>query len=360
MNDISLPSSARWLWGLVAAVLAALVWWHAAILLPFVVSLILAYVLRPAVDALTARRCPRALAASLCLLGVVLAGVVVFVLLVPIVSQLAPMLRTQLPDLLVGWWLQIAPHLVQLGLPVPTSLNEVKAELMDLLHNHGAAWGATLWESLVVGGGNLMNLLGLALLIPMLAFYWLIDWERVMPPLRDLVPHRWRAAVSGFMDEADDLLGQYLRGQLWVMLILAAYYSVGLMLFGFDLALPIGVFTGLAVCIPYLGFGLGMVLALLAGVLQFTAAGDNLWVPLIGVAVVYGAGQLIESFFLTPRLVGERIGLHPLGVIFALMVFGQWLGLWGLLVALPCAALVTVLGRRLLQAYRQGAFFLTE
>ncbi len=359
MNPIR-SSPSRWLWGLLAAVVAGLIWWHAAVVLPFVVSLILAYVLRPAVDALAKRRIPRALAAMLCLLAVMLAGVIVFVLLVPIVSKLAPMLRAQLPDLLVGWWLQIAPPLAKLGLPVPVSLAEVQTQLMDLLHNHGAEWGATLWQSLVIGGGNLMNLVGLALLIPMLAFYWLIDWDRMMPPLRELIPLRWRAGFTRFMDEADSLMGQYLRGQLWVMLILAAYYSLGLLLFGFELALPIGVFTGLAVCIPYLGFGLGMVLAVLAGVLQFTAAGESLWLPLIGVGVVYCAGQVLESFFLTPRLVGERIGLHPLGVILALMLFGQWLGLMGLLIALPCAALATVLGRHLLNAYRRGAFFLTE
>ena len=360
MNPISHTSSSRWLWGALAVLAAALIWWHATVLAPFLISLILAYVLRPAVDALEKRRLPRSLAAAACLLAVILAGAVVCVLLVPIVSKLAPMLKAQLPDLLVGWWLQIAPHLAQLGLPVPVSLDAVKTQFIDLLHNHGAAWGATLWQSLLIGGGNLVNVVGLGLLIPMLAFYWLIDWDRMMPPLRDLVPRRWQAGVFGFLSEADEIMGQYLRGQLWVMLILAGFYSLGLLLFGFELALPIGVFTGLAVCIPYLGFGLGLVLAVLAGVLQFTAAGAGLWQPLIGVAVVYGVGQVIESFYLTPRLVGERIGLHPLGVILALMLFGQWLGLLGLLIALPCAALVTLLGRRLLQGYRNGAFFLTE
>ena len=181
-------SPSRWLWGLLAAVLAGLIWWHATILLPFVVSIILAYVLRPAVQALEKRRCPRALAAMACLFGVVLAGVIVFVLLVPIVSKLAPMLREQLPDLIAGWWLQIAPPLVKLGLPVPVSLAEVKTELMELLQSHGAEWGATVWQSLVIGGGNLASLVGLGLLIPMLAFYWLIDWDRMMPPLRELRP----------------------------------------------------------------------------------------------------------------------------------------------------------------------------
>jgi len=118
------------------------------------------------------------------------------------------------------------------------------------------------------------------------------------------------------------------------------------------------VFTGLAVCIPYLGFGLGLVLALVAGLLQFAAADAGLMQPLLAVALVYGFGQVLESFLLTPRLVGERIGLHPLGVIFSLMLFGQWLGFWGILIALPCAACLTVLGRQLLLRWRGSPAFL--
>jgi predicted PurR-regulated permease PerM len=176
---------------------------------------------------------------------------------------------------------------------------------------------------------------------------------------RDLVPLPWRSGVDGFLAEADEMLGHYLRGQILVMLILAAYYSVALMLFGFDLALPIGVFTGLAVFIPYLGFGLGLVLALLAGVLQFSAdPSGGLWWPVMAVAVVYGLGQLIESMLLTPRLVGERIGLHPAGVIFVLMLFGQWLGFVGVLMALPVSALLMVVLRRGVQRYRRSRLYL--
>ena len=142
------------------------------------------------------------------------------------------------------------------------------------------------------------------------------------------------------------MLGQYLRGQLLVMLILAAFYSIGLALFRFDLALPVGVFTGLAIFIPYLGFGLGLVLALLAGLLQFAS-----WYGVIAVAVVFGIGQLVESLFLTRRLVGERIGMDPLMVIFALLAFGHLFGFVGVLIALPVSALLVVAVRRLRAAY---------
>jgi predicted PurR-regulated permease PerM len=155
-----------------------------------------------------------------------------------------------------------------------------------------------------------------------------------------------RERVGGFLDECDAVLGQYLRGQLLVMLILAAFYSIALALFGFDLALPVGVFTGLAIFIPYLGYGLGLVLALLAGVLQFAS-----WYGLVAVTVVYGVGQLVESLWLTPRLVGERIGMNPLMVIFALLAFGHLFGFAGVLIALPVSALIVVAARRLQAAY---------
>ena len=148
------------------------------------------------------------------------------------------------------------------------------------------------------------------------------------------------------------MLGQYLRGQLLVMLVLAVYYSAALALTGFDLALPIGVFTGLAVCVPYLGYGLGLVLALLASALQFGTLGGVALVLL-----VFGLGQVIESFFLTPRLVGERIGLSPLMVIFALLAFGHLFGFVGVLVALPVSAVGVVAVRRLRTLYLSSTLY---
>jgi predicted PurR-regulated permease PerM len=142
------------------------------------------------------------------------------------------------------------------------------------------------------------------------------------------------------------MLGQYLRGQLSVMGLLALYYALALGLAGFELALPVGVFTGLAVFVPYLGFGLGAALALLAGALQFAN-----WYGVLVVLGVYGFGQLLEGFFLTPRLVGERIGLHPIAVIFVLLACGHLLGFVGVLLALPLGALALVALRRVRSAY---------
>ena len=186
----------------------------------------------------------------------------------------------------------------------------------------------------------------------MVTFYLLMDWSGLLHRAAELIPPRARTRTFSFIGECDRMLGQYLRGQLLVMLTLAVYYSVGLALFGFDLAVPVGVFTGLAVFIPYVGFGLGLVLALLSGVLQFQG-----WHGLVGVAVVYGLGQLLEGFVLTPRLVGERIGMSPLTVIFALLAFGHLFGFVGVLIALPVSAVLVVAVHRLRQAYLASGLF---
>ena len=340
--------------------LLGVLWWHAAILAPFALSLVLAFALHPVVDRLVRSRVPRPVAIAVCLALVGLVAAVLFVLLVPIVSQLAPMLRDRLPDMLVGLWRSVTPFLTHWGVVVPTSVDGFKDELVKLMQSHIAQWSGAVWTSVLVGGGSLINVLGLAVLVPMLAFYWLLDWHSLMVRFSHLLPPRWLPTARGLMLECDDLMGRYLRGQFMVMLILAVYYSLALTLFGFKLALPIGVFTGLAICIPYLGYGLGLMLAILAGLLQFTATADGVTFPLVAVSIIYGLGQLIESAFLTPRMVGERIGLHPLGVILALMLFGHWMGLWGVIIALPSAAFLMVLGRRLVLAYQCSAFYLAK
>jgi predicted PurR-regulated permease PerM len=158
--------------------------------------------------------------------------------------------------------------------------------------------------------------------------------------------------VVGMVAEIDSLLSQFLRGQLGVMTALALYYSSALALAGFDSALPIGILTGMLAFVPYVGYSIGLVLALGAGLLQFEG-----WYGPAMVALVYVLGQVLEGFVLTPRLVGERIGLHPLAVIFALLAFAQLFGFFGVLVALPSSAVLLVALRRLKRAYFESAFY---
>jgi predicted PurR-regulated permease PerM len=363
MPSVSPPTAPLPTWlrplglGLLLGALAWLAWVNAPVLAPFALSVALAYVLRPGVDALQRRRVPRALGAALVVLVTMTLLVFLAMLLVPIVVELAPRARDQLPDLAERLWHLVVPHLQTAGVKVPSALSDLKPMVAKMLSTHGDAWAQTALSSLRVGGSWLFTLMGLALLVPMLAFYWLLDWSDISPRVVALVPPRWRAPLADVLGECDTVMGRYLRGQLLVMLALAVFYSVGLALFSFDLALPIGVFTGLAVFIPYLGFGLGLLLAVLSGVLQAAGEGGPLWWPLLGVAVVYGLGQLIESMVLTPRLVGEQIGLHPGAVILILMLYGQWLGFVGVLVALPVSALLLVLLRRGLGFYRQSAWY---
>lgn len=333
------------------------VWWHAAVLAPFVLSLALAYVLAPIKDHLVKRRCPASLAALVCVLMALLLSLLLVALLVPVAINLVPLIQQQLPNVASDAWHAAVVALSQWGVHVPAELTDLRPLLLKLVQSHASDWANTLLSSLRIGGGWAMTAMGLFVLVPMLTFYWLIDGARLGHLAHAWLPLHWHATWHELTSEADNVMGQYLRGQITVMLVLALYYSLGLWMFGFDLAWPIGVFTGLAVFIPYVGFGLGLLLALLSGTLQFAAQGEASWWPLLAVAVVYGSGQFVESMFLTPRWVGERIGLHPIGVILSLMLFGQWMGFVGVLVALPVSALFMVLLRYGQQRYQASAFY---
>jgi predicted PurR-regulated permease PerM len=267
-------------------------------------------------------------------------------LIVPILSKELPLLREQIPLLADKLNRQFVPWLSQFGIHIALDTGSIKAFVLKYLDANLEEWLATVLSSARIGGSILLAIVGNAILVPVVLFYLLLDWPALVQRSASLVPPRLLGRVQGFLDECDGVLGQYLRGQLAVMLILALFYSVGLALFGFDLALPVGVFTGLAIFIPYVGFGLGLLLALLAGVLQFASV-----YGLVAVAVVYGIGQLVESLVLTPRLVGERIGMNPLMVIFALLAFGHLFGFLGVLIALPVSALLVVAVRRLRALY---------
>lgn len=338
-------------WALIAAVALLLLWLLAPVLSPFVAAGVLAYVLAPAVDRL-ARRLPRVLAVLAVEVLVLLALVALFLLLVPVVTKELPLLREQIPVLAAKLNATLLPWLQQLGVPVALDVPSIKAFVLEHFSDQAGSWLTTLLGSVRIGGSVLLALVGNLVLIPVVLFYLLLDWPQLQQRVWALVPHRLRGAVGGFLAECDELLGHYLRGQLMLMGVLAVYYALALALAGFDLALPLGVFTGVAVLVPYVGFGLGLVLTLLAGVLEFAS-----WYPVAVVAVVFGLGQMLESFFLTPRLVGERIGLSPLTVIFALLAFGHLLGFVGILIALPLSAVVLVALGRMRRSYLDSALY---
>ncbi len=346
-------------WALIATALGLAFWSLKAVLAPFVVAAVMAYALNPVVnwlDDVGRGRIPRLLAVVVVELFFFLTIAGVLLLVVPILAKELPLMRDQLPGLLDAASETLKPWLAQFGIHVKLDVGSLRAFVLKYLNANVEDVFSSLLVSLQLGGSVAFAIIGNAILIPVALFYLLLEWDDFVAALRDLIPPRLRAGSDGFLRESDEVLGQYLRGQLLVMGLLAVYYSVGLALFGLDLALPIGVFTGLAVFVPYLGFGVGLVLAALAGLLEFSAQ-SGLGYTVAMVAVVYGLGQLLESFFLTPRLVGERIGLHPLAVIFALLAFGQMLGFVGVLVALPVSAVLLVAIRRIKQGYLSSGLY---
>ncbi|MCW5669617.1 MAG: AI-2E family transporter [Hydrogenophaga sp.] len=341
------------LWASIAVVIWLLLSLLAPVLMPFLLAAVLAYALHPLVERLHGKGVPRWLGAGLAITLLMLVLLAVLLLIVPVITKQVPLLREQVPELLnrLNDWL--TPLAGRFGVSLSVDVGLVRGWLTKLVSGHEGEILESLLASLRIGGSALAAVFGNLFLMPIVAYYLLLDWDNLVDRTKSLIPPRWRASVQGFLDETDGVLGQYLRGQLLVMGVLAVFYTVALALVGLNLALPIGVFTGLAVFVPYLGFGLGLVLALLAALLEFqTVLGVAL------VAAVYGVGQVLESLYLTPRLLGERIGLHPIAVIFALLAFGHLFGFVGVLIALPASAVLLVAIRRLRERYVASALYL--
>jgi predicted PurR-regulated permease PerM len=343
---LTAPQKSILSWTALAVVAWALLQVLSPVLLPFVLGAVMAYALHPVVQWLAEHSCPRWLGAGVALMLLGIVGLAVVLLIVPVVTRQVPLLKEQVPMLLEHLNTWIHPLAARFGLEVSVDVTSVRDVLRKLVSGHETDLVDSVLSSLRIGGSALAAVLGNLVLTPIVAYYLLLDWVSLVPRTKGWVPPRWHNLTQHFLDETDDVLGQYLRGQLMVMGVLAIFYTVALALVGLKLALPIGVFTGLAVFVPYLGFGLGLVLGVLAAALQFQ---DLTGVLLV--LAVYGVGQVIESMWLTPKLLGDRIGLHPLAVIFALMAFGHLFGFVGVLVALPASAVLLVALRRAKSLY---------
>ncbi|CCD29510.1 putative membrane protein [Candidatus Glomeribacter gigasporarum BEG34] len=327
-------------------------WLLRPVLTSFLTAGIFAYILHPGVAFLARHKVPRGIAAALMLL--LLAFLIIFlgILLLIIVQKEGPALQQKIPVLLSNMHQILSAHAARFGI----DLNPDFSGLKDFATRQFASSANTLlsaaWQSLRASGNAMMSALSNLVLGPLVLYYLLVEWHRIVAHLRLAVPRRWLEATVRLAREMDQMLAQYLRGQWLVIAVLAVYYTVCLSIAGLNIALPVGIFTGLAVLIPYLGYFIGLTLALTAALLQFSD-----WYGFGAVAVIYGIGQLLESYFLTPYLVGERIGLHPLAVIFALLAFGQWFGFFGVLLALPAAAIVATALRELKRRYLASAFY---
>lgn len=329
------------------------------VLTPFIAGAIFAYMLNPGVERICSWKfgkfhLPRPLAVIIVMTVLLTAMIALALIVAPILQKEIPLLQDQIPNFLARMNETLGPWLQEHGLQVKLDPANIKRMLAEQ-YSASSDW---LWKTMLasarVGGTAVLGWLTTLILIPVVLFYLLLDWRKMLRITMNAVPRRWAKQTISMATEVDHLLAQYLRGQFLVMLILAVYYSGALAIAGFDVALPVGIITGLLAFIPYVGFGIGLILALIAGLLQFSG-----FQGLALVAVVYGGGQILEGFFLTPKLVGERIGLHPLMVIFALLAFGKLFGFVGVLLALPSSAILSVAFRHLRAHYVKSTFYIS-
>ena len=337
----------HYLWLVViAVVIAALLHFLGPILTPFLIGAILAYFGSPLVTWGERHRVPRTVGTLLVILIILLLLLGLLLVLIPLVQSEIGQITRRLPELAVDLYGRVAPWLREtFGIELQLDLASVKQLIADNLDS-AQALTLKLLSGLQAGGTVVLGILINLVLIPVVMFYLLRDWNRIVTHVDGLLPRRWLPRVRTIAREIDRVLAEFLRGQLSVMGVLALYYSVGLTIAGLQFALPIGILTGLLVFIPYVGFGLGLVLGVLAALLQWSG-----WPGFIAVLVVYGIGQVLENYVLLPFLVGDRIGLHPLAVIFALLAFGELFGFAGVLLALPVSAALLVGLRHLRATY---------
>ncbi|HLT91708.1 MAG TPA: AI-2E family transporter [Woeseiaceae bacterium] len=338
----------RRLYGLLLLALVAwLLYRLAPVLTPFIAAGLLAYIGDPLADRLQRLRLPRSIAVvTVFLLTFALLGLLVL-LVVPMVNAQVSALLDALPALVAEieqvWLPRLAPFLDL------TAEDVGFAAFMDRYGDLAGSWGSSLLLSVTRSSGALAAAVISLFLVPILTFYLLRDWDTMIARIGALVPLRYRATVFHLARESDEVLGAFLRGQLLVMFSLAIIYSVGLSLVGLEFAIAIGVIAGLISFVPYLGFVFGILLATLTVVLE----PDPLW-RLAGVVATFSVGQVIEGSVLTPKLVGDRIGLHPVLVIFAVAAGGQLFGFFGVLLALPMAAVLSVIIRFAYANYLAG------
>lgn len=348
-----MTESQRWFLLSVSLISCGLVYLLAPILSPFLVGALLAYLCDPMADRLEGAGCSRTTSVVLVflLLTTIVVGLVLWLLpklghQVRVVIEQVPMVIALVEQNLVPWLKQtlgVDPQSFDLSafkdlvLKDWQQTSDVMRQLLSSVTRSGLALAATV--------ANLV-------LIPVVTFYLLRDWDVMIAKIHRLLPRNIEPKVSLWASESDEVLGAFVKGQLLVMLALGTIYAIGLWLVGLDLALLIGMLAGLASIVPYMGFIVGFAAAAVAALIQFQDP-----VILVWVGAVFALGQALEGMALTPLLVGDRIGLHPVAVIFAIMAGGQLFGFVGILLALPVAAVVMVLLRHLHEGYKSSSLY---
>ncbi len=339
----------HWHWLAGGAVLLLLFWVLGPILMPFVVGGILAYVGDPVVDWLERRRFSRTWGVVLVFATITLGIALLILMIAPMIHDQTLLLISSVPEALR--WIQDV-GLPKLGITVP--------ETLRLDADYIRSWVSEHWQD-ATGAAGVVAQSGLALLatianialIPVVAFYLLRDWDRMVEACDHFMPPRWRPLTRRLARECDDVLGSFIRGQGLVMVSMAVFYAVTLSIAGLKLSLVVGLIAGAFTFVPYLGFAVGFTAAMIAVLVQ-----DPSFWPITWVVIIFLVAQMLEGNVLVPMLVGDKIGIHPVTVIFAIMAGGQVLGFTGVLIALPVAAILAVLLRELNHRWRRSEFYL--
>ena len=341
-----------WLIGL--AVFLAALFLLGGVLLPFVAGMAIAYLLDPICDRLESWGLSRTLATTVLTVVFLVLALAAFLLLVPVLAGQAVNLLERVPGYVETLRGQFTQLLAMVEARVdPATLERVEGALAGSAERL-VSWVTKLLGQVISGGVALANLISLLVITPVVAFYLLRDWDRIVAQVDSWLPRQHAETIREQVRAVDATLAGFLRGQGTVCLILAVYYSLGLSLAGLDFGLVIGLVAGLLSFVPYVGAIIGLLLSVGLALVQFDA-----WLPIAIVAAVFILGQIVEGNFLTPKLVGESVGLHPVWIIFALLAGGTLFGFVGLLLAIPAAAVIGVgvrfgLGRYLASAYFHG------
>jgi predicted PurR-regulated permease PerM len=342
------------IWSAALAALIAVMWLLSAILLPFIAGLVLAYFLDPVADALERYGLPRLAATGLILLTAIFILTTALVILVPVLNEQLARFADDLPSLiesLVARFDEFAPLwmkelVANSGANVQGSITEVAGK--------AAGWIVSLLSSILSGGMALVNLLSLMVVTPIVAFYLLVDWDSMIAKVDSWLPRDHADVLRQLARQIDAAMAGFIRGQGSVCLLLGAFYAVALSLAGLKFGLAIGLLAGFLTFIPYAGALIGGVLAIGVGLVQFWPD----YVSILMIAGIFALGQFIEGNFLSPKLVGKSVGLHPVWLMFALFAFGYVFGFVGLLLAVPMAAAAGVLVRFALGQYLQSPLYL--
>ena len=327
----------------------------APILMPFIVGALFAYLGDPLVDRLEKTRLSRTLSVVIVFGTMIMSGLILLLFILPQLERQITGLVVRLPQFIS--WIQenMLPRLIViLGLePGSLDLAVVKDAFANNIKDISGIMGRLLVK-LTQSGQSLIVWFAYLTLIPVVTFYLLRDWDILVGKVNELIPRPYEKLVSKLAKQCDEVLAEFLRGQLLVMLAQAILYSIGLWFVGLEFSLLIGMLAGLVSFVPYLGFIVGIGVAGIAGFMQFHDI-----IHLVYILIVFGVGQAIEGMVLSPLLVGDRIGLHPVAVIFAVMAGGQLFGIVGVLVALPVAAVIVVLLRYVHERYLESNLYTT-